>query len=68
VPKDLYQSKKLFYGLGMKYEKIDMCPYYYMLFSKEHAKEKNCLKCGKSRFIKVVNEDSDKVTTEVAHK
>jgi hypothetical protein len=35
---------------------------------KEHAKEKKCLNCCKSRFIKVVNEDSDKVTTKVAHK
>ena len=30
--------------------------------------EKKCLNCGKSRFVEVVNEDSEKVTTEVAHK
>jgi hypothetical protein len=40
----------------------------YILFCKEHIKEKTCLKCGKSRFIEVVNEDSDRVMTEVAHK
>jgi hypothetical protein len=27
-----------------------------------------CLKYGKSRFIEVVNEDSEKVMTKVAHK
>jgi hypothetical protein len=25
LPKDLYQSKKIVVGLGMKYEKIDAC-------------------------------------------
>jgi hypothetical protein len=25
MPKGLYQSKKIFDGLGMNYEKIDMC-------------------------------------------
>jgi hypothetical protein len=68
VPKDMYQFKKMLSGLGMKYEKIDVCLDNCMLFWKEHAKEKKCLKCGKSRFVKVVNEDGEKVTTEVAHK
>jgi hypothetical protein len=25
MPKDMYQSKKLLFGLGMDYEKIDVC-------------------------------------------
>jgi hypothetical protein len=25
IPKDIYQSKKLLEGLGMEYEKIDVC-------------------------------------------
>jgi hypothetical protein len=39
-----------------------------MLFCKEHKDETKCLKCVKSRFIEVVNEDGEKVTTKVAHK
>jgi hypothetical protein len=30
--KDLYQSKKIVVGLGINYEKIDMCERNYMLF------------------------------------
>jgi hypothetical protein len=30
--KDLYQSKKIVIGLGMNYEKIDVCERNYMLF------------------------------------
>jgi hypothetical protein len=59
VPKDMYQLKKLFFGLGMKYKKIDVFLDNYMLFWKEHAKGKKCLKCGKLRFIEVVNKDGD---------
>jgi hypothetical protein len=36
-----------------------------MFFYKEHKK---CLKCGKSRFVEVINEDGEKVTMKVAHK
>jgi len=31
-------------------------------------KRKKCLKCGKSRYVDVVNEDSETVSTDVAHK
>jgi hypothetical protein len=68
VLKDMYQFKKMFFGLGMNYEKIDVYPDNYIFFWKEHAKEKKCLNCGKTRFIEVVNEDGDKVMTEGAHK
>jgi hypothetical protein len=50
-------------GLGMKYEKIDVCPDNCMLLWKEHAKEKKCLKCGQSKFVEVVSEDGKKVMT-----
>jgi hypothetical protein len=40
VPKDMYQSKKLMSDLGLKYEKIDVCPDNCMLFWKEHANGK----------------------------
>jgi hypothetical protein len=68
VPKDMYQSKKIMSALGLKYEKTDICPDNSMLFWKEHANEKKCLECGQSRFIKVLNQDGEKVTTEVAQK
>jgi hypothetical protein len=32
MPKDLYQSRKIVSGLGMNYEKIDVCENNYMLF------------------------------------
>jgi hypothetical protein len=30
--------------------------------------EQKCLKCGKSRYVELVNEDGEKVVTKVAHK
>ena len=68
MPKDMYQSRKLLSGLGMEYKKIDVCPDKCMLFWKENEKLDKCLRCSKSRFVEVVNEDSEKMTTEVAKK
>jgi hypothetical protein len=39
-----------------------------MIFYKEHKDEMKCLKCGKLRFVDVVNEDSEKVMTKTAYK
>jgi hypothetical protein len=39
-----------------------------MLFYKEHKNETKCLKCGKSRFVEVVNEDGENVMTKVTRK
>jgi hypothetical protein len=64
----MYQSKKMMSALGLKYEKIDVCPDNYMLFWKEHANKKKCLECGQSRFIEVVTRDGENVMTEVAQK
>jgi hypothetical protein len=68
VPKDMYQSKKMMSALGLKYEKIDVCPDNCMLFWKEQANKKKCLWCGQSRFIKVVTQDGEKVMAEVTQK
>jgi hypothetical protein len=68
MSKDMYQSKKLLFALGMEYEKIDACKDNCMIFYKKHKDETKCLKCGKSRFVEVVNEDGEKVTTKTAHK
>jgi hypothetical protein len=45
-----------------------MCAKISMLFYKEHKDETKWLKCGKSRFIEVVSEDSKKVMMKIAHK
>jgi hypothetical protein len=68
LPKDMYYSKKFVKGLGMDYDKIDVCRNSCMLFWKDHKEENKCLKCGKPRYIKIINDDSETVTTEVAHK
>jgi hypothetical protein len=68
MPKDMYQSKKLLDGLGLEYEKIDVCQDNCMLFWKEHGREPKCLKCGKSRYVELVNEYREKVVTKVANK
>jgi hypothetical protein len=52
----------------MDYEKIDVCQNSYMLFWKEHKDKKQCLKYSKSRYVEVVNDDGEMVTTEDAHK
>jgi hypothetical protein len=39
-----------------------------MLFWKKHGTEQKCLKCGKSRYVELVNEDGEKVVTKVTHK
>jgi hypothetical protein len=66
--KDMYQSKKILSALGMEYEKINMCKDNCMIFYKEDKNEMKCLKCGKPKFVEVVNEDGEKVTTKTAHK
>jgi hypothetical protein len=68
MPKDVYQSRKLLSGLGMDYKKIDVCPNNCMLFWKNDIDLKKCRKCQESRFVEVVNEDGEKVTTEIAQK
>jgi hypothetical protein len=68
MPKDLYQSKKIVTGPDMNYEKIDVCERNYMLFWKEHKDDIECMHYGRSRYVKVVNEDGASVITKVAVK
>jgi hypothetical protein len=68
MSKDMYQSKKLLSALSTEYEKIDVCKVNCMFFYKEHKNETKCLKCGKLRFIEVVNKDGENVMTKTAHK
>jgi hypothetical protein len=68
MPKYLYQSKKIVADLRMDYEKIDACEIFCMFFWKEHNDDTECMHCGRSRYVKVVNEDGASVTTKVAVK
>jgi hypothetical protein len=68
MPKDLYRSKKIVAGLGMNYEKIDVCEKNCMLFWMEHKDDTECMHYGRSRYVKVVNEDGVFITTKVAVK
>jgi hypothetical protein len=68
MPKDLYQSKKIVSGFGMNYEKIDACEKNCMLFWKEHKDNTEYMHCGRSRYVKVINEDGTSVTTKVVVK
>jgi hypothetical protein len=66
--KDVYQSKKIVADLGMNYEKIDVCEKDCMWFWMEHEDDIECMHCGRSRYIKVVNEDGASITTKVVVK
>jgi hypothetical protein len=68
MPKDFYQLKKIVADVGMNYEKIDMRESSCMLFWKEHKDDTECTHCGRSRYVKVVNEDGASVTTKVVVK
>jgi hypothetical protein len=68
MPKDLYQSKKIVASLGMNYEKIDACEKNCMFFWKEHKDDTKCMHCGRSRYVKVINEYEVSITTKVAVK
>ncbi|XP_059654530.1 uncharacterized protein LOC132301279 isoform X1 [Cornus florida] len=50
LPKSFYETKKIISNLGLKYDKIDACPFDCMLYWKEHANDETCHKCGKSRW------------------
>jgi hypothetical protein len=63
LTKDMYHSKKLVNGLDMDYEKIDVCQNSCMLFWKQHKEENKCLKCDKPRYVDVINDDGETMTT-----
>jgi hypothetical protein len=66
--KDLYQSNKIVFSLGMNYEKIDAYKKICMLFWKEQKDETKCQHCGRSKYVKVIKEDGECVTTKVTVK
>lgn len=68
LPPNLYEAKKFLSALSMPYEKIDVCPNNCMLFRKESADEKYCIKCGESRYVEVQGSDGEKKQLSVARK
>jgi hypothetical protein len=52
----------------MNYEKIGVCERNCMLFWKEQKDDTECMHCGMSRYVKVINENGASVTTKVAVK
>jgi hypothetical protein len=52
----------------MNYEKNDVCEKNYILFWKEHKDDIKCMYYGRSRYVKVVNEDGASVTIKVVVK
>jgi hypothetical protein len=57
MAKNLYQCKKIVSSLAMDYEKMDACEKNCMLFWKEHTDDTECMHCGRSRYVKLINED-----------
>ena len=51
LPGSFYEAKKLTKKLGMRMEKIHVCPKECMLFYKEHSHLNACLHCGASRYL-----------------
>jgi hypothetical protein len=68
MSKEFYPSKKIVADFGMNYEKIDVCKKNCMLFCKEYKDDTECMHYGRSRYMRVVNEDGSSVTTKVAVK
>jgi hypothetical protein len=68
LPKNMYFAKKMLAGLGMTYEKIDVCPNSCMLFFEEDDKLDRCMHCEASRYVEVTNDEGELVVTKVAAK
>ena len=60
LPKSMYEAQKLLRALKMPYEQIHACPKGCILFRKEYAEEKYCVKCESSRFLEVDSGDGQK--------
>ena len=50
LPSNYYETKKVLCELCLHYIKIDFCPSYCMLYSKEHANANECIVCDVSRW------------------
>ena len=60
LPKSMYETRKLLRALKMPYEQIHACSKGCILFRKEYAEAKYCVKCKSSRFLEVDSDDGQK--------
>jgi hypothetical protein len=60
LSKSMYETQKLLRALNMMYDQIHACPMGCILFRKEYAKAKYCLKFKSSRFMEVDSSDGHK--------
>ncbi|XP_072147947.1 uncharacterized protein [Setaria viridis] len=60
LPKSMYEVQKLLRALKIPYEQIHACPKGCILFWKEYAKAKYCVKCESSMFLEVDSGDGKK--------
>ncbi|WVZ53745.1 hypothetical protein U9M48_004646 [Paspalum notatum var. saurae] len=70
LSKNLYFAKKILAGLGMKYEKIDVCLNNCIMFWEEDGTDKLdcCNQCNAFRYVQITNDEGESVTTKVAAK
>jgi Transposase family tnp2 len=50
LPENFYQAKRLVRGLGMEYQKIDVCPNFCTLYYKSHKDNIVCDECKEPRY------------------
>jgi hypothetical protein len=50
LKENFYAAKSMMKPLGLRYQKIDMCPNFYMLYYLENAEMTECMTCGHSRY------------------
>jgi hypothetical protein len=50
LKENFYVAKSMMKPLDLGYQKIDMCPNFYMLYYLENAKLIECMTCGYSRY------------------
>jgi len=68
LPKNMYESQKIFRSLKMSYEQIHACPNGCILFRGAHADDKYCPKCQSSRYMEVEPGDGRKKQTKIGMK
>jgi len=50
LKENFYVAKSMMKPLGLGYQKIDMCPNFYMLYYLKNAEMTECMTCGHSRY------------------
>jgi hypothetical protein len=64
LKENFYTAKSMMKSLGLEYQKIDICPNFYMLYYLENVELIECWTCGHSRYKPRIGRGK----TLVAHK